>query len=424
MSTFLTRIAATDAGRLPRSAGQPASGWAFTGLAVTSFGGPLALAALYAPAGLGGASAAAGLAMAGAVALFAVPLVIWLRYARRVNGAGGLYSFVEAAAGRRVALVQAGLWIVSYLLYLLYTTAQIVYDTLPAVLPAERRYQPVLEIAIPVALAGVMIAGRRAALLVTGVLAAGQIVLAAALGGVTLAHLPVPVSSFAGPAPAGALASAAGQTSLLYICGSLPLFLGGELARPARTIRRGLTAAWLVTAVVVTAAVAPLAAAPAFTRAPIPGMAVAERFAGHGFAVAVGLGVAVSVAGVMLAEYFALSPAHQHRHLVAPASGHHRPRRRTGPVRAGHAHQPGPDLQLPDQAVADRALAQPADRLRGVPPVRRAAARPPPARLGADGGRHRVRALRPLGHHPAFRNLTDTAGRDASRTTTHKETDR
>ena len=198
MSTFLTRIAATDAGRPPRSAGRPASGWAFTGLAVTSFGGPLALAALYAPAGVGGASAAAGLAMAGAVALFAVPLVIWLRYARRVNGAGGLYSFVEAAAGRRVALVQAGLWIVSYLLYLLYTTAQIVYDTLPAVLPAERRYQPVLEIAIPVALAGVMIAGRRAALLVTGVLAAGQIVLAAALGGVTLAHLPVPVSSFAG----------------------------------------------------------------------------------------------------------------------------------------------------------------------------------------------------------------------------------
>ena len=307
MTSFLTRIAATDAGRPPRSAGRPASGWAFTGLAVTSFGGPLALAALVAPASVAGASAGAGLAMAGAVALFAVPLVIWLRYARRVNGSGGLYSFVEAAAGRRVALVQAGLWIVSYLLYLLYTTAQIVYDTLPAVLPAERRYQPVLEIAIPVALAGVMIAGRRAALLVTGVLAAGQIVIAAALDGVTLVHLPVPVSSFTAAAPAGSLASAAGQTSLLYICGSLPLFLGGELAHPARTVRRGLTAAWLVTAVVVTAAVAPLAAAPAFTRAPIPGMAVAARFAGPGFALAVGLGVAVSIAGVMLAEYFALS---------------------------------------------------------------------------------------------------------------------
>ena len=93
------------------------------------------------------------------------------------------------------------------------------------------------------------------------------------------------------PRSPGRPASAAGQTSLLYICGSLPLFLGGELPHPARTIRRGLTAAWLVTAVVVTAA-----AAPAFTRAPIPGMAVAARFAGNGFALAVGLGVAVSIA--------------------------------------------------------------------------------------------------------------------------------
>ena len=208
-----------------------------------------------------------------------------------------MFSFVEAAAGRRVALVQAGLWIVSYLLYLLYTTAQIVYDTLPAVLPGERRYQPVLEIAIPVALAGVMIAGRRAALLVTGVLAVGQLVIAAVLDGVTLGHLGIPVTSFGASAPARSLGTAAAQTSLLYICGSLPLFLGGELARPARTVRRGLLAAWLVTAVVVTAAVAPLAAEPALARAPIPGMAVAGQFAGHGFAVAVGVGVAVAWPG-------------------------------------------------------------------------------------------------------------------------------
>lgn len=36
MTTFLARVTGT-------------SGWAFTGLAVTSFGGPLALAALIAP---------------------------------------------------------------------------------------------------------------------------------------------------------------------------------------------------------------------------------------------------------------------------------------------------------------------------------------------------------------------------------------
>ncbi|HEY2126731.1 MAG TPA: hypothetical protein VGH77_06055 [Streptosporangiaceae bacterium] len=307
MTTFLARIRATGADRPPELSGRPVSGWAFTGLAVTSFGGPLALAALIAPAIVVEASASAGLVMVAAVALFAFPLVIWLRYARRVNGPGGLYSFVEAAVGRRIALVQAGLWIVSYLLYLVYTTAQIVYDTLPAVLPGERRYQPLLEIAIPVALAGVMIAGRRAALLVAGGLAAGQLVIAAALGGVTVAHLGIPVTSFGASAPTGAVASAAAQTSLLFICGSLPLFLGGELGRPARTIRRGLTAAWLVTAAVLVVTVAPLAADPALTQAAIPGMTAAELFAGHGFAVTVGIGVAVSIAGVMLAEYLALS---------------------------------------------------------------------------------------------------------------------
>ena len=268
--------------------------------------------------------------MVAAVAVFAFPLVIWLRYARQVNGAGGLYAFVAAAAGRRVALVQASLWIVSYLLYLLYTTTQLVYDTLPAVLPGERRYQPVLEIAIPVALAGVMIAGRRITLLVTGLVAVGQLAIAGALGGVTLTHLATPVSSFGPSAPAGALATATGQTALLYICGSLPLFLGGELARPARTIRRGLTAIYLVTAAVIIAAVAPLAADPAITRAPIPGMAVAERFAGHGFAVTVGVGVAVSIAGVMLVEYLALQPARQRGDVLADAPDHHRDRRRHG----------------------------------------------------------------------------------------------
>jgi hypothetical protein len=51
--------------------------------------------------------------------------------------------------------------VLSYLLYIVYTTAQIVYDTLPAVLPGEQRYQAPLEVVIPVVLARVMIAGQR-----------------------------------------------------------------------------------------------------------------------------------------------------------------------------------------------------------------------------------------------------------------------
>jgi amino acid transporter len=285
--------------------------WGFTGVAVAALGGPLALAALYAPSIAAGAAASAGLAMVAAAVVFGFPLAIWFGYARHLSSSGGLYTFTEAAAGRRVALVQAGLWIVSYLLYVVYTTAQIVYDTLPAVLPGEVRYQTPLEIVIPVVIAGVMIAGRRATLIVVGLLAAGQLALAGALAGVTLGNVTLPAGSVGTSAPAGALATASAQTALLYVCGSLPVFLGGELGadqrQAFRTMRRGMLGAYLVTVAVIIASVAPLAADPALMQAGIPGMAVAERFVGHGFAVTIGIGVAVSVGGVILVEYLTLS---------------------------------------------------------------------------------------------------------------------
>jgi hypothetical protein len=320
MTTFLGRVlgGGTDQTRSEGGVAEtllgparPIGQWGFAGVAVASLGGPLALAALYAPSIAGGASSSAGLAMVAAAVVFGFPLAIWFGYARHISSAGGLYSFTEAAAGRRVAIAQAGLWALSYLLYLVYTTAQIVYDTLPAVLPGEVRYQKPLEIVIPVVLAGVMIAGRRFTLLVIGLLAAGQLALAAALSGVTLANVSTPASSFGASAPAGSLAIASGQTALLYICGSLPFFLGGELGgdlrQAFRVTRRGLLGAYLATVVVIILAVAPLAADPAFTHVAIPGMLVAENFVGHGFALTIGIGVAVSVAGVILVEYLALS---------------------------------------------------------------------------------------------------------------------
>jgi hypothetical protein len=279
--------------------------WAFAGVAVTSLGGPLALAALIAPSIAARATSSAGLAMVAAAVAFAVPLWLWLDYSREVSGPGGLYDFTRAAAGQRVALIQAGLWLVSYILYLMYTTAQIVYDTLPAVLPGEVRYQGLLEVVIPVALAAVMIAGRAVALLVIGMLAAGQLILAAVVGGLTLANIATPAGTFGGSAPAGSAAIASGQTALLYICGSLPFFLGGEASKVH--IRQGLVGAYLATVAVVVLAVAPLAADPAIARAAIPGMEVAQQFAGHGLAVTVGIGVVASIAGVMLVEYLALS---------------------------------------------------------------------------------------------------------------------
>jgi amino acid transporter len=276
-------------------------------VAISSFGGPLALAALGAPGLIGDAAESAGLAMVAAAAIFALPLGIWLRYSRHISSSGGLYAFVEAAAGRQVALAQAAIWIVSYVLYLVYTTVQIVYDVLPAAIPGERSYQTALALAIPVAIAAVMIAGRAAALITLGLIAAGQVVLAGVLDGVTLAHISTPASSFGTAAGAGALSKASAQTSLLYICGSLPLFLGGELARPHRTIRRGLTGAFGLTAAVVILAVAPFAAAPGLANTDLPGVSIAQQFSGQTLASAIGVGVAVSIAGVMLCEYLALT---------------------------------------------------------------------------------------------------------------------
>ncbi|HTU85517.1 MAG TPA: hypothetical protein VMF57_08070 [Solirubrobacteraceae bacterium] len=288
-------------------ASEPLSRWAFLAFAVASFGGPLALAASGAPGLIGDAADSSGLVMLAGAVVFLVPLAIWLRYSREITGPGGLYAFVEAAAGRRVALVQAAVWIFSYLLYVVYTTVQIVYDLLPAVLPGEARYQTVLALGIPVALVAVMLAGRAAAFVVLGVIAAGQLALAGILDGVTLAHIGAPLSSFGAGAPAGPLVKASAQTSQLYVCGSLPLFLGGELAAPARTIRRGIIAAFALSALVIVLAVAPLAAAPGLLRTDLPGMSVVEQFAGAGLARAIGIGVAVSTAGVILCEYVALT---------------------------------------------------------------------------------------------------------------------
>lgn len=285
---------------------KPLGELAFVAIAVASFGGPLALAALYAPTIVGDVSGSAGLVTLAGSVLFAVPLLVWLLYGRRVAGPGGLYDFVAAAAGRRTALVQATLWIASYALYLVYTTAAIVYDTLPAVLPWIGRYQRLLEVAIPVALAAIMLAGRTVTAAVLGLVGIGQLGVVGALAAVLIRH-DRPAGSFAVPAPTAELASSTGQIALLYVCGSLPLFLGGEVRQGGRTIRRGLTVSYLLVAAGATAAVFPLAANPAFTRAAIPGMAAAQVFSGHALGLAVGLGVAASTAGVMLVEYLALS---------------------------------------------------------------------------------------------------------------------
>jgi amino acid transporter len=295
----------------PAAPARPLGSASFLAFAVISFGGPLAIAALIAPSVLASAGStaanSAGLTLLIAPAVFAVPIIIWLRYSKHIQGSGGLYDFVKVAAGPRVALLQAAIWTVSYLLYIVYTTIQIVYDLLPAEFPGEKSWQTPLALLIPVVLAVVMVAGRRTAIMTAAFLAVAQLVLVGIVDGVALANVNAPVSTFGTAATGHELATASLQNSLLYVCGSLPLFLGGELARPALVIRRGLIGTYLLTALVVLLAAVPIAADPALLHAEVPGMELAREFSGAGLADAIGVGLALSVGGVMLAEFFALT---------------------------------------------------------------------------------------------------------------------
>lgn len=289
----------------PAAATRPIGSPVFLAVALTALGGPLALAALYAPQVVADATGSAGLVALAGAAAFLFPVAVWLRYARHVAGAGGLAAFVERAAGRRVAVVQAAVWTVSYALYLCYTAAYVVYDVLPPVVPGVAPYRALVEVLLPIVVAAIVLAPRSVALSVLVVLAVGQVGLAgwlAVLGvgaGTATAFAPAP--------PTGTLALASGNLGLLYVCGSLSVFLSGEVRTPGRTVRRGLSLAYGSVAVLVTLAVLPLARTPAAARVEIPGMLLASAYAGHAAGVAVGLGVAASVVGVMLVEYLAVT---------------------------------------------------------------------------------------------------------------------
>lgn len=279
----------------------------FVAFGVVATGGPLALVALYVP---GAVSASRSLGLVGVLAavLFVVPVAIWYRYSSHMASSGGLFSFVEAAAGRPVAFVQGGIWIVSYFLYLPYTVAYIVYDLLPVVFPGIGGLRPALEILLPLAVVGLALLPVRAALTAVACLAVAQLGLLAALFAAGSAHLGLTAGAFAAHGRVSSLAAGTANASLLYVCTSLPLYLGGELSGGATNVRRGLAAGFGISALfVVVGAVVWARAGTSLLADPIPGMALARAASGHGFAVLVGVGVSASVGGVIIAEYFALS---------------------------------------------------------------------------------------------------------------------
>jgi hypothetical protein len=285
------------------TAGRPVSPALFYGFAVAAIGGPLALAVIYVP-GAADLRSAGLVTLLGAL-LYAAPLCIWMRFSRDVVSPAGLAGFVEAAAGRKLALVQAAVWAFSYFLYLPYTVTDIVYEMVAVVFPGIEPWRPLLEVAIPVAIVGLVLLGTLPALRVLAVSALLQLGILVVLGAAVIHHVGAPAASFT---HAHGLRPGAANVALLFVCGSLPLFLGAEVAGGSRTIRRVLPIAGVVAAGYVLFAVFAFAAVdPALRSEELPGYAIAGAYSGRTLAIVVGLGAALSVAGLIVAEYLALT---------------------------------------------------------------------------------------------------------------------
>jgi len=135
-----------------------------------------------------------------------------------------------------------------------------------------------------------------------------QVALALLLAGTSLSHLGAPMGSFIGHSNLATVLPAAGRTSSLYICASLPLFLGGELRGGSLALRRGIGLAFAAVAALAIIGVFPLAGAKlGVLESDVTGVALAQAFSGRWLAVVIGLGVAISVAGLIIAEFLALS---------------------------------------------------------------------------------------------------------------------
>jgi len=300
-------VTADPSGRSSAASDSPTGGFTpllFIGFAIASIGGPLALANLLPSTAGDDGIESAGLVVLLALGVFAAPLALWLVYSRRVVSPGGLTAFVDAAAGRRVAVVQGWIWAIAYFLYLPYTVTYVVYDLLPPVFPGIVPYRWVLELVLPIAIVVLVLAPVRLALASLLVVGVAQLGLLIALGAVQYKHLP---AHFATEPRGDPIGHAVGATALLFLCASLPLYLGAEVRGGSRTVRRGVAGAVAVVGLCFFIAALPMSAVPsALLGFPVPAVAIAHYYGSRSLGVAVGLGIAAGTLALIVAEYLAL----------------------------------------------------------------------------------------------------------------------
>ena len=201
--------------------------------------------------------------------------------------------------------MHAWIWAFAYFLYLPYTITFVVYDLLPPVFPGVHAYRAPLELLIPVAIVAFVFLPIRTVLAALGVLGVAQVVVLLIVAGFELSHVGAHIASHPSVDTTG---RATGGAALLFVCASLPLYFGGEIAGGGRTMRRVLVAAVALVGAAFLLSAIPLGAVPESLRnTSVPGAAIAQAYSGRSLAIVVGILTAAGTLALVVAEYLALA---------------------------------------------------------------------------------------------------------------------
>jgi hypothetical protein len=236
-------------------------------------------------------------------------MLVWWRFSARIASSGGLYAFTRLAVGERVARVQGWTWVISYQLYLGFTVTEVVYDLLPQAFPGVDPWRKWLLVGVACGLAAALVLAERAMLWVMLGSVVAQVVVMVVLASAVLSGHGWSWSSFSVGAHSGSVTRGIANASLLFVCGSLPLFLGGEVAGGGRELRRIVAGSAAAVAVLLVLTAAPLAvyAGSDLAGLELPGHTVALVESGATLARWVAVVAIASVLGLMAAEFIALT---------------------------------------------------------------------------------------------------------------------
>ncbi|MGC9112811.1 amino acid permease [Acidilobus sp.] len=234
--------------------------------------------------------ASAPLATILGVAMYGIWVAIGYSYSKVIASYGGTYEFARRSAGEGVARAVGWTYWLSYTVYISAISSYFAGAILPMLLPASRPLTELVAVLVPLAVAGLAVAGTTAPLGVTLFTSTAEVVVIVLLGALVLMHTGLrPPSLSVAPQDlfAGSMAAA-----FTVAGGGASFFMGYEARRGSRDVSLSFLAAFLVGAATISFAAYYEVAAAGFTNQGVssllaetqyPGLWVAERFVGGWF---------------------------------------------------------------------------------------------------------------------------------------------